>query len=170
MILYVNVRWIASIACMPSDFHGFQSWQQYSSRWMTRDFKCVSQSAEYVKYAKIFGDYFWLIFIPTEDLGDHFLKILCLLKILVTHSCRFYAYWRSCRVNGDPFLLYSFLFHFNFQKIFFLLHSKKDHTRVCQFGDLRNGVDMKWYDYMKCSKEINCIFLKEKENCRLKYE
>ena len=30
----------------------------------------MAQSAEYVKYAKIFGDYFWLIFIPTEDLGD----------------------------------------------------------------------------------------------------
>ena len=30
------------------------------------------QSAAYVKYAKIFGDYFWLIFIPTEDLGNHF--------------------------------------------------------------------------------------------------
>ena len=44
------------------------------------------QSAEYVKYAKIFGDHFWLIFIPTEDLGDPFL-ILCLLKILATHSC-----------------------------------------------------------------------------------
>ena len=51
-----------------------------------------AQSAEYVKYAKIFGDYFWLIFIPTEDLGDPFLLILCLLKILTTHSCRFYAY------------------------------------------------------------------------------
>ena len=31
MILYVNVRWIASIACMSFAFHGFQSWQQYSS-------------------------------------------------------------------------------------------------------------------------------------------
>ena len=40
------------------------------------------QSAAYVKYAKIFGDYFWLIFIPTEDLGDPFLVILFLLKIL----------------------------------------------------------------------------------------
>ena len=37
-------------------------------------------------------------------------------------------------------------------------------------GDLQNGVDMKWYDYMKLNKEINYIFLKEKENCRLKYE
>ena len=45
-----------------------------------------AQSAKYVKYAKIFGDYFWLIFIPTEDLGDHFFLILCLLKILATHS------------------------------------------------------------------------------------
>ena len=53
------------------------------------------QSAEHVKYAKIFGEYFWLIFIPTEDLGDHFFLILCLLKILATHSLRFYAYWRS---------------------------------------------------------------------------
>ena len=33
----------------------------------------VSQSAEYVKYAKIFSGYFWLIFIPTEDLGNPFL-------------------------------------------------------------------------------------------------
>ena len=49
------------------------------------------------KYAKIFGDYFWLSFIHTEDLGDHFFLILCLLKILATHSCRFYAYWRSWR-------------------------------------------------------------------------
>ena len=55
------------------------------------------QSAEYVKYAKIFGDYFWLIFIPTEDLGNQFLLILCLLKILATNSCSFYAYWRSWR-------------------------------------------------------------------------
>ena len=77
---------------------------------------------------------------PTEDLGDPFLKILRLLKILATHSCRFYAYWRSWRVNGDWFLLYSFLFHSNFQKILFLLRSKKDHARVYQFGDLRNGV------------------------------
>ena len=46
----------------------------------------VGQSAKYVKYAKIFGDYFWLIFIPTEDLGDHFFLILCLLKILATYS------------------------------------------------------------------------------------
>ena len=113
---------------------------------------------------------FLLIFIPTEDLGDHFYLILCLLKIFATHSYRFYAYWRSWWVNGNPFLLYSFLFHSNFQKILFLLRSKKDHARVCQFGDLRNGVDMKWYDYMKCNKEINYIFLKEKENCRLKYE
>ena len=30
----------------------------------------LGQSAEYVKYAKIFGNQFWLIFIPTEDLGD----------------------------------------------------------------------------------------------------
>ena len=82
-------------------------------------FRCtihVYQSAEYVKYAKIFGDYFWLIFISTEDLGDHSFLILCLLKILathfkdfmptdilVTHSWRFYAYWRSWLVNGDPF-------------------------------------------------------------------
>ena len=93
---------------------------------------------------------------PTEDLGDPFLPILCLLKIL--------------RVNGDPFLQYSFLFHSNFQKIFFLLRSKKDHARVCQFGDLQNGVDKKWYDYMKHNKEINYMFLKEKENCKLKYE
>ena len=35
-------------------------------------FQVTAQSAEYVKYAKIFGDYFWLIFIPTEDLGDPF--------------------------------------------------------------------------------------------------
>ena len=45
------------------------------------------QSAEYVKYAKIFGDYFWPIFIPTEDFGDSFLLILCLLKILATRIC-----------------------------------------------------------------------------------
>ena len=44
----------------------------------------TTQSAEYVKYAKIFGDYFWLIFIPTEDLGNPFLLILCLLKILAS--------------------------------------------------------------------------------------
>ena len=44
------------------------------------------QSTEYVKYAKIFGDYFLLIYIPTEDLGDQFLLILCLRKILATHS------------------------------------------------------------------------------------
>ena len=57
-----------------------------TSIWM---FVCVMnycQSAEYVKYVKIFSDYYWLIFIPTEDLGDHFLLILCLLKILATHS------------------------------------------------------------------------------------
>ena len=29
-------------------------------------------------------------------------------------------------------------------------------------------VDMKWYNYMKRNKEINYIFLKEKEHCRLK--
>ena len=51
----------------------------------------ISQSAEYVKYSKIFGNYFWLIFIPTEDLGDRFLLILCLLKILATHYFWFYA-------------------------------------------------------------------------------
>ena len=52
------------------------------------------QSAEYIKYAKIFSDYFWLIFIPTENLGNPLLLILCPLKILVTHSCWFYDYWR----------------------------------------------------------------------------
>ena len=39
----------------------------------------VTQSSEYVKYAKIFSDYFFLIFIPTEDLGDPFLLILCFM-------------------------------------------------------------------------------------------
>ena len=39
VILYVNVRWISSIACMSFAFHWFQSWQQYSSGGMTRDFK-----------------------------------------------------------------------------------------------------------------------------------
>ena len=58
----------------------------------------ITQSAEYVKYAKIFGDYFWLIFISTEGLGDPFLVILCLLKILATISSWFYAYWRSWRL------------------------------------------------------------------------
>ena len=42
MILNVNVCWIASIACLSFAFHGFQSWQQYSSRGMTRDFKSTS--------------------------------------------------------------------------------------------------------------------------------
>ena len=62
---------------------------------------CVHQSAEYVKYAKIFGDYFWLIFIPTEDLGDLFLLILCLLKILATQC-----------LNGDQFFLRWYANHF----------------------------------------------------------
>ena len=39
VILYVNVRWIASTACMSFAFHGFQSGLQYFSRGMTRDFK-----------------------------------------------------------------------------------------------------------------------------------
>ena len=103
-------------------------------------------------------------FMPTEDLGDPFFLILCLLKILVTNSCRFYEYWRSWRFNGDPFVLVSF----QFPKIIVLVTFKKRSCRVCQFGDWRNGVDMKWYDYMKCNKEINYIFLKEKENCKLK--
>ena len=130
------------------------------------------------KYAKIFYDNFWLIFTPTEYLGDPFLVILCLLKILATHSSWFYAYWRSwwpiladfmpTEDLGDSMATNSFLFHSNFQKLSFLLCSKKDHARVCQFGDWWNGVDMKWYDYMKCNKEINYIFLKEKENYRLK--
>ena len=47
MILYVNVRWIASIACLSFAFHGFQSWQQYSSRGMTRDFKSDSMRESY---------------------------------------------------------------------------------------------------------------------------
>ena len=125
-----------------------------------------AQSAEYVKYAKIFGDYFFANFytyrrswqpflsdfMPAEDLCGPFLKILCLLKLLASQ-------WR-------PILAVFVLVSFQFPKILFLLRSKKDHARVCQFGDLRNGVDMKWYDYMKCNKEINCIFLKEKENCR----
>ena len=38
VILYVNIHWIASIACMSFAFHGFQILQQYSSRGMTRDF------------------------------------------------------------------------------------------------------------------------------------
>ena len=45
------------------------------------------QSAEYVKHAKIFDNYFWLIFRATENLGDPFLLILCLLKIFPHHSC-----------------------------------------------------------------------------------
>ena len=36
------------------------------------------------------------------------------------------------------------------------------------FEDWWNVVDMKWYDYMKRNEKINYIFLKEKENCRLK--
>ena len=47
------------------------------------------QSAEYVKYAKIYCDYFGLIFILTLDLGNPFLVILCLLKILNTHLADF---------------------------------------------------------------------------------
>ena len=42
VILYVNVRWIASIACMSFAFHGFQSYQQHSRRGTTTDFKSVS--------------------------------------------------------------------------------------------------------------------------------
>ena len=41
VILYVNVRWIASITCMSFTLNGFQSWLQYSSIGMTRDFKSV---------------------------------------------------------------------------------------------------------------------------------
>ena len=63
---------------------------------------------------------------------------------------------------------HSFFFHSNFQKLLFLLRSKKGHARVCQLGDRQSRVDMKWYDYMKRNKEINYNFLKEKENCRLK--
>ena len=55
-----------------------------------------AQSAEYVKYSKIFGYYFWLIFIPTEDLGDPFLLIYAYWR-----SCRFYAYWRSWQLNAS---------------------------------------------------------------------
>ena len=86
------------------------------------------QSAEYVKYAKIFGNYFladfytywrsWRPFLPdfmpTEDLGNPFLKILCLLKILVTHSCRFYAYWRS----WESMATHSYCIHSCFIPIF----------------------------------------------------
>ena len=79
----------------------------------------AGQSAEYVKYTKIFGDCFLLIFITTEDLGDPFLLILYLLKILATHSCRFYAYWRSWRVNGDPFLLRWSANHFQVYTLWF---------------------------------------------------
>ena len=42
VILHVNVHWIASIACMSFSLYGFQSWQQYSSRGMTRDVKSIS--------------------------------------------------------------------------------------------------------------------------------
>ena len=59
------------------------------------DIMPTCQCAEYVKYVKIFSDWLWLIFIPTEDLGDQFLVILCLLKILAARSCWFYAYWWS---------------------------------------------------------------------------
>ena len=37
VILHLNVRWIASIACMSIAFHWFQSWQQYFSKWMTSE-------------------------------------------------------------------------------------------------------------------------------------
>ena len=63
--------------------HHFTTWSLET----THGPRSLGQSAEYVKYAKIFGDYFWLIFIPTEDLGNLLLVILCLLKILATISC-----------------------------------------------------------------------------------
>ena len=72
-------------------------------------------------------------FMPTEDLGDPFLLILCLLKILATHSCWFYA---LCLPKGKLFILVSFqfpkiivpvtfqnassLFRYNFQNVSFL--------------------------------------------------
>ena len=69
---------------------------------------------------------------------------------------------------GESMATHSLFFHSNFQKLSFLLRSKKDYASVCQFGDWQNRVDMKWYDYMKRNKKINYNFLKEKENCRLK--
>ena len=89
-------------------------------------------------------------FMPTEDLGDQFLLILCLLKILAIQ-------WQPICSCFIPI-----------SKNYLVTLKKKDHARVCQFGDWRNGVDMIWYDYMKRNKKINNIFLKEKENCRLK--
>ena len=77
-------------------------------------------SAEHVKYAKIFSNYFWLIFMPLEDLGDKFLLILCLLKILASQ-------WRPILA---VFFFVSFQFGkcivlVTFQKASFLLRSKK---------------------------------------------
>ena len=67
---------------------------------------------------------------PTEDLGDPFLLILYLLKILVTHSCWFYA---LCLPIHKLFILVSFQFPkiivpVMFQKGSFLLCSKKDRS------------------------------------------
>ena len=66
----------------------------------------VCQCAEYDK----FSEDLWLLilanFIPTEHLGEKFLPILCLLKILVTNSCWFYAYCRSWQPILADFMLY----------------------------------------------------------------
>ena len=91
----VNIMWTeidvekqhVNLAC----YHSVICWNLHFSTLVTPKSQqapglATAQSAEYVKYAKIFGDYFWLIFIPTEDLGDHFFLILHLLKILATHS------------------------------------------------------------------------------------
>ena len=41
MILYVNVRWMASLACMSFAFHGLQSCEHNFNKGMSRDFKSV---------------------------------------------------------------------------------------------------------------------------------
>ena len=113
----------------------------------------INHSAEYVKYAKIFGDYFWLIFIPTEDLGDHFFLIFFLLKILATHSSWIHASWRSWwRILADfmptedlanTMETHSFLFRSNFQKINVLVTFKK---RSCKGLPVWGLTKRGWYE------------------------
>ena len=90
----------------------------------------ISQSAEYLKYAKIFGAEF-----------------LYLLKILVTRFCWFYAYWRSWQPILADFMLYAhqwtnyylFLIHSNFQKVLFLLRSKNHHSCFVQISKMNHS-------------------------------
>ena len=83
--------------------------------------------------AKIFSDYFWLIFIPTEDLGNSFLLILCfmptntqIIQCFMRISKNYHSYYILKRIVLVSLQFLKGIVLVTFQKASFLSCSKID--------------------------------------------